>query len=355
MKKALLIIVFLLVGCSFQENPTIVNEADCNYYFYETLSDKEQKIYRQLYKGLACFEESIYISSLDGDAIKKASYAIYYDHPELFYYRGGYQLNSLFLGSKLTPVYHHTKDEAIAKQQQIEQITTSFDFIEFESDYEALKYLFDYIVLNVDYDSGAEDNQNLYSGLVQNKSVCAGYAREMQYLCQQLGIECLYVSGQTDEGENHAWNIVLCDGHYYHVDPTHGDRQLKESYVVPDGLKIKYIYLCLDDELIYRNRKEDMDFSLPSCDNNDLNFYQMNGLYFDSYNLDEIKGSIRESLKQKQNYWQGQFSNEEDFNKAKEEIKNNIYLNEVLNNTSLDQVTTKYVYDEDFYIIYCWY
>ena len=81
-------------------------------------------------------------------------------------------------------------------------------------------YVYEKIVDEVDYDESAPDNQNIYSIFVNRQSVCAGYSKATQYLLEQLGVFCTYVTGKTTEGGNHAWNLVKCNGDYYYVDTT---------------------------------------------------------------------------------------------------------------------------------------
>ena len=81
-------------------------------------------------------------------------------------------------------------------------------------EYQKILYVYERIVDEVDYDESAPDNQNIYSIFVNRQSVCAGYSKATQYLLEQLGVFCTYVTGKTTEGGNHAWNLVKCNGDY---------------------------------------------------------------------------------------------------------------------------------------------
>ena len=69
---------------------------------------------------------------------------------------------------------------------------------------------------------------SIYSVLQNGESVCAGYAKTMQYLAGKAGIFVTYVTGtatdpDTGETQDHAWNLVKCDGKYSYVDTTWAD------------------------------------------------------------------------------------------------------------------------------------
>ena len=69
----------------------------------------------------------------------------------------------------------------------------------------------------------SEDDQNIAGIFWKKKAVCAGYARAVQYLLEQLGVPCIYVEGNArDSDEGHAWNIVEINGEQYYVDATNG-------------------------------------------------------------------------------------------------------------------------------------
>ena len=62
-----------------------------------------------------------------------------------------------------------------------------------------------------------------------HSTVCAGYARSLQYILNKLGIPCYYIYG-TANGEYHAWNIVQLGGEWYNVDLTWCDQDTGAAY-----------------------------------------------------------------------------------------------------------------------------
>ena len=64
--------------------------------------------------------------------------------------------------------------------------------------------------------------RSAYGALVAGRSVCTGYARTFQALCDGLGLDCWTVNGYQD-GAGHAWNMVRLDGEILYVDCTFGD------------------------------------------------------------------------------------------------------------------------------------
>ena len=77
-------------------------------------------------------------------------------------------------------------------------------------------------------------DQSAYSALVQGRSVCAGYARAFQYICQRLGIPAYYCAGSS--GEDHAWNIVKLGDGFYNVDRKY-DVDYKQGMYIGMGAK----------------------------------------------------------------------------------------------------------------------
>lgn len=97
-------------------------------------------------------------------------------------------------------------------------------------------------------------SQSAYSGLVNGKTVCAGYSRAFQYLMMRLGIPCYYCTGYA--GESHAWNIVKLGDDYYNVDLTWDDTE--------GGL---YDYFNkTDNDYADSHARQDLSIYLPPCE-----------------------------------------------------------------------------------------
>ena len=82
------------------------------------------------------------------------------------------------------------------------------------------------------------DNDYIYVGpadaLSDGKGVCWHYAYLFKALCEDAGIECKVIEGDTNRGR-HAWNEVICNSQTYYFDLTGEDansQQLPEQQCV---------------------------------------------------------------------------------------------------------------------------
>ncbi len=87
------------------------------------------------------------------------------------------------------------------------------------SDLEKVIYFHDYIARLNEYDT-SYSNYTMYNAMVDNCSVCQGYALSFRYLLRACGVECELVSSTE---LNHVWNAVKINGKYYLVDVTYDD------------------------------------------------------------------------------------------------------------------------------------
>lgn len=95
--------------------------------------------------------------------------------------------------------------------------------------YEKVRYIYDYICDNVEYDHNYivhSDNPSFsaYGALMKHKAVCQGYSVLFYCLCKEAGVPVRVIEGDVDfSDESHAWNIVqMEDGLWYNVDATWG-------------------------------------------------------------------------------------------------------------------------------------
>ncbi|HIY29859.1 MAG TPA: hypothetical protein H9732_02990 [Candidatus Mediterraneibacter avicola] len=307
----------------FPELTVSVEEVDGSFY-YQQLSEKEQQIYREILQAVQEMQETVQIhAGKDDDAAKVYEYLLY-DRPELFWCDGSSQMTVYEEYTELDPGYSCTKAEKEQKQREIDQASEEClaGIGADASEYEKIKYVYEYLVQTVDYDEGAPDNQNIYSALAGKRSVCAGYSRAAQYLLEKMGIACIYVTGNIRGQGAHAWNIVNCEGTYYQMDVTFGDPVFLEAESgesVPHN-SINYDYLCCTDEALSSDHIQDDFVPYPVCDSDDLDYYRMNGMYYDSFDADAILRDMNESIYAGEESFVCKFSSDDVYSMARDEV-----------------------------------
>ena len=307
-----------LDGVAYSDLPETEEDIGDGYY-YRKLRDEEQVLYRQLFRGVRRCEAVIEVDETDSDTIGKVYQFLLYDRPELFWCTGEMTITSYVFHAELEPVYSRTGASLEKRQKRLDHaverclsgITTD------ATDYQRVKYVFEYLVNSVDYDRTAKNNQTLYSALVRGESVCAGYSRAAQYLVQKLEIPCIYVTG-TAEGADHAWNIVRCDGKYYQLDVTFGDPAFSGTETGQSN--INYGYLCCSDEELYRNHTPSDEVTLPECRSKRLNYYVLHDQYYSIYDRDGILDAMIQSIEDEKGAYFCQFANKALFEQAQDDI-----------------------------------
>lgn len=266
------------------------------YYAYFQLDTVSKKLYHEILSALTNLEESITISTLDKSLIDKVFYSVMNDHPELFYVEG-YQYTEYSINQKITSItfqgtYSMTAAEAAATREQIDkQLADCFREVPLnEDEYNTVKYLYDYLIHNTEYDKNAANNQNICSVFLQGRSVCQGYAKALQYMLQNVGMQALVVTGFTN-GERHAWNLVRVNGAYYYIDPTWGDASYSYSGDLSEGSytpPINYDYFLVTTDELTRTHSIEMVVPLPDCVSVDDNYFVREGLYYTDYNKEML-------------------------------------------------------------------
>lgn len=120
--------------------------------------------------------------------------------------------NNFYMAEEIGFLNEYTK----AQYQKIVDEVTNPDM----SDIEKVKVLHDWVCNNTKYADSinpAEYHTDA-SILLNDSTVCEGYAKALNLLFNYAGIETYYI-----HSFDHAWNIVKIGGHYFHVDSTWDD------------------------------------------------------------------------------------------------------------------------------------
>lgn len=270
-----------------------------------SLNETEAVWYRDVERILGSFGEKVRLSGeglqaglTEGD-IDRIFQCVLNDHPELFYVEG-YSYVKYSRGDELTAIefsgsYSMDRETALLRGEEIEkaaeEILSGIDAG--ASDYDKVKYVYDTLITATDYELQSPDNQNIYSVLVNHRSVCQGYAKTVQYLLGRLGVECTLVLGTVEDGKGHAWNLVKVDGNYYYVDATWGDAsyQMGEAdtaagFAMP---AINYDYLNITTEELLRTHVVGGDVPMPLCTAREANYYVREGAWFEAFDSERLR------------------------------------------------------------------
>lgn len=233
-----------------------------SFSYYTQLDDYAKIIYTELEKNLDNMKSGTYnvdfgttfndlLQQEDGEEILNNSFqlainALNFDNPELFYI----DISKVYLLTKISTKLWGTtytveigssngrsylnwmfRDEADVEQaiNEIEQVKRQIEANLSGSDEEKIRGVHDYLVANLEYDSTvSKDNiYNIYGALINQCTVCEGYARAFKSIMDDLNIPCLIAcgTGQNSSGatESHAWNYVELDGKWYAIDVTWDD------------------------------------------------------------------------------------------------------------------------------------
>lgn len=251
------------------------NQSKVNYkkYFYSQINQNAKIIYDtllnnmdELVSGVGTIEFDINEEGVENE-FQSAWDAITMDNPEIFFVDTTKlslktQTTTSFFGARTTYKYilepaegstYYTK--AFTSQSEVNKAKTEIQNVansvvneakKFNSVYEKVKYVHDYIINNTEYDEAGSDNDNnIYGALIEHKAVCEGYAQTLKYLLDKLDIPCVMVYGDgiKDDGskEYHSWNYVkMEDNKWYAIDATWDDPIVIGNGRLPEKEKYNY-------------------------------------------------------------------------------------------------------------------
>ncbi len=274
-------------------------------YAYGKLNDSEKKLYDSLYTITTDYKHEAVVPTTDPEVLDRVFNCVMMDHPEIFYVNG-YKYTKYTVGDTIkrilfSPSYIYSAEEVSAINGDLHSAIQAIlgNVYADWSDYEKIKYIYDVLIYNTEYDLNAEDNQNIISVLLNGRSVCQGYAKTMQLLLNSMGMQCTLATGYVTGGERHAWNVVMADGEWYYVDVTWGDASFILSGEEGNGevaSKINYDYLLVPYREISLTHALEVPVDMPDCTSLNDNYYVKEGLYFLSYNTDQLRAAFDNAM-----------------------------------------------------------
>lgn len=298
MKKvfSMLLCLLLLCSCSATKKDDIdaasayAKEYQGFSYYRDQLNEKEQTIYDTIYYHLSKHDQSFGVEADDKDTLFDLYEYVLADHPEIFWEDGSnvsYTTSSI--GDKTVFEVYASNTFSLKEiqhyEKQLDEVTKGIlaKVAQLDHDYEKVKYIYDYVIDHTTYQENSMYNQTILSVFLYQSSVCAGYAKSIQYLLNKADIPCTYLwGGTTYSQEDHAWNLVKMDGDIYYLDATNGDQddeQLDERW--------RYSFFSMTSSQMLALYHPDIDY-MESTALKDNYFYR-NDAYLDALNLQDIQ------------------------------------------------------------------
>ena len=334
-------------------------------YYFKQLTEEEQRVYRELLKGIRAREKEFYLTISDDDSIDRSYHAVLKDHPEIFWVHNREKIYKTTYSDSdycvFTPGYTYTDGEIDEIQTAMEQ---SFQEVralipEDAGDYEKVRIVYTYVIDHTQYQTG-EDDQSIAGVFWKKSAVCAGYAGAVQYLLERLDIPCIYVDGSTKGStEGHAWDIVKIGQEYYYVDATNGDQPdflNGDAAQLEEHKTIIYDYLCPFPEEYEKTYTPSEELTVPACTAKDLDFYVLNQGYFEDYSWQDISDYCKMRLDNGAAVVRFKFGSQEAFSEACQELLDDGVVQNVaqyyMKLHGLGQVEYHYGVMDNFYTIY---
>ena len=309
-------------------------------YYFKQLNEEEQRVYRELLKGIRAREKDFYLTLSQDDSIDRCYHAVLKDHPEIFWVHNHEKIYKTTYSDSdyctFTPGYIYTESEISEIQNAMEagfQEVSSLIPAD-ASDYEKVRIVYTYVIDNTQYQA-SDDDQSIAGVFWKKEAVCAGYAGAVQYLLERIGVPCIY------------------------VDATNGDQpdflngnaaQLEEHKT------IIYDYLCPFPEEYEKKYIRSEELTVPDCTAKDMNFYVLNQGCFDGYDWENIYDYCKMRLDNGAAVVRFKFSNQEAFAAACNELLDNGEVQNVaqyyMKQNGLGQVEYHYGLLDNFYTIY---
>ena len=132
-------------------------------------------------------------------------------------------------------LHRTTQAQEKAVDAKVNQILQELN-VDGKTDVEKVYAIYDYMINHIRYDYKNLDDATYmqkytaYAALVENTSVCMGYALAFYRLALACGVDARYILSDPME---HAWDIVRVDGQYYYLDATWDEKVTNDMADLP--------------------------------------------------------------------------------------------------------------------------
>lgn len=330
-------------------------------YYYDNLPEKYHEAYREIYVHIMRGEDSgDFMAVIGGEEFWDVYYAVLADHPEIFWIGTSAQIETDFTGKVVGYDLEVTVpvEARPSMQQNLEAAADGCiaGIPSIATDYERIKYVYEYLINTVEYQAGSADSQNIQSALLYHASVCAGYAKAFQYILHRMGLFCTYVTGTTKDGGDHGWNMVRIDGDYYYVDVTWGDPVFAGQIDGDSSESVtNYNYLCCTEYDLFKTHVPGDLITLPACTSDKYDYYKLNGFYYETFDYDTIRNVLMNSVWNRESSTVMKFGSSEALETARYELFENGMLDEpgqyLMEQNGVTTWNYRYHIDDEFCLI----
>lgn len=238
---------------------------------YAELTDRQKELYDEILPKVQKIEDFTYTAAEYGydtlDDLLIVMGALNSDHPELELYFSIADVDDGDMTTALRSCYSMPAGEEVKTDKQKAKLRRELEIFDAECDaavdampeglsaYDKYRYLAVFVSLRTTYDYDAVGGNQIataYGAIQGGLSICQGYSRGFEYLCQKADLWCRTVSGESRE-TSHAWNLVKLEGGTYHVDVTWCDG----GDIPADGLDWFDYFMLTQDEILSDHQIDD--------------------------------------------------------------------------------------------------
>ncbi len=178
-------------------------------------------------------------------------------------------------------LHRTTQAQEKAVDAKVNQILQELN-VDGKTDVEKVYAIYDYMINHIRYDYKNLDDATYmqkytaYAALVENTSVCMGYALAFYRLALACGVDARYIHCDPME---HAWDIVRVDGQYYYLDATWDEKVTNDTADRPGSYFLRgteswqrvHVYKGISDPgtLIYGQSLADNGYVVSAADYHD--------------------------------------------------------------------------------------